>query len=177
MAKEKSIETLIRECAKNRLAGKYNLAQYKEGGKRHEEKVAAITHKKVCESVVAFCATHEKVPFTFIIACGIQKDAHKIMAFNNGYKSFDADKVETVMKMGRLYNDYNGVKGKMTDVTWRLMTRYYERKSKSLDDFLVDLNASAVLGRACGERGDYDKLCANLALPIKQRENAQKKAA
>lgn len=165
------VETMIRECAANKLNGKYNLAQYKkEGTKCNEEYKKALLHKSVCEKMAAFADAHPNEGFCFIIACGSQKDAHKTSAFEKGYKKFDADKVETVIRMGHAYNAYNGVKGKMTDVTWRLITRYYDQVSHDFETFMADLNKSEVLGRKCGERGNYEGLCRNLNIPIAKKE-------
>ena len=41
MARQSIIETAIRTTATNKLNGKYNLAQYKEGAKRHGENLAS----------------------------------------------------------------------------------------------------------------------------------------
>lgn len=163
-----SVETMIRECANNKINGKYNLPQYKkEGTKHYAERQKALLHKKVCEEMVAFADSHPQLGFCFVIACGSQKDAHKTSAFEKGYKKFDAQKVETVATMGMLYNEYNGLKGKkMSDVTWRLITRYYDMVSHNVEDFIKDLNNSKVLGKECGARGNYDALCENLGIPI-----------
>ena len=144
---KKSVETMIRECATNKLNGKYNLPQYKkEGSKCNAEYKKALLHKSVCEQIVAFTDAHPQLGFCFVIACGVQKDAHKTSAFLKGYKKFDAEKVETVATMGMLYNEYNGLKGKkMSDVTWRLITRYYDQVSHG---------------------GNYNALCENLNIPI-----------
>ena len=164
---KKSVEQMIRECATNKLNGKYNLPQYKkEGTKSYAEREKAMLHKSVCEQIVAFVEKHPTLGFCFVIACGVQKDAHKTSAFLKGYKKFDAEKVETVATMGALYNEYNGVKGKMTDVTWRLITRYYDQVSHKVEDFIKDLNNSKVLGKECGARGKYEELCKNLNIPI-----------
>lgn len=164
------IETAIRNVANNKLSGKYNLAQYKEGGSRHEEKVKAMLHKKVCEEIVAFADTHKDIPFYFILSVGVSKGAYKMTEFAKGYKSFDAQKVEMVAQMGNAYNAYNEQYGKkMTDVTIRLVMRYYERVSKDFNNFLLDLNNSKVLGKKCGSRDvDYNVLCRNLNIPVKQ---------
>ena len=53
-----TIETAIRNTANNKLSGKYNLAQYKEGGTRYAEKQSAMLHKKICEEIVAFADNH-----------------------------------------------------------------------------------------------------------------------
>ena len=60
--KVSAIETAIRNTAKNKLEGKYNLAQYKEGAKRYQEKVNAILHKSICEQIVDFKDKHPDIP-------------------------------------------------------------------------------------------------------------------
>lgn len=173
------IESAVRNVANNRLAGKYNLAQYREGGARHEEKVNAMKHKKACEDIVAFADAHKDVPFYFILSVGVSKGAYKMSEFNKGYKFFNADKVAMVARMGRAYNDYNEQYGKkMSDVTIRLIMRYYERVSKDFNKFLLDLNNSKVLGKKCGSRDvEYSVLCKNLNIPVKEEESAVNNAA
>ncbi len=178
MAKN-AIENAIRSTAANKLNGKYNLAQYKEGASKHAEKVKAMNHKKVCEEIVAFADTHKDVPFYFILSVGVSKGAYKMTEFEKGYKSFKADEVEMVAKMGRAYNDYNGLVGKkMSDVTIRLIMRYYEKVSTDFEQFLLDLNNSKVLGKMCGSREmDYKELCKNLNIPTKEVEENANAAA
>lgn len=168
--KENNITKAINNVANNRLNGKYNLAQYKEGGSRYEEKVKAMLHKKVCEEIVAFAAEHTDIPMYFILSVGVSKGAYKMSEFAKGYKMFKADEVAMVAKMGRAYNDYNGQHGKkMSDVTIRLIMRYYEKVSHDFNKFLLDLNKSKVLGKMCGSREmDYKVLCKNLNIPTKE---------
>ena len=129
--KVSAIETAIRNTAKNKLAGKYNLAQYKEGAKRYQEKVNAMLHKAICEQIVDFKDKHPDIPFYFILSVGIAKGAYKMSEFNKGYKKFKPEEVEQVALYGQAYNAYNGIKSKkLSDVTIRLMMRYYEKVSK-----------------------------------------------
>ena len=169
------IESAIKNSANNKLHGKYNLAQYKEGGSRHEEKVKAMLHKRICEEIVAFAETHPTIPMYFILSVGISKGAYKMGEFAKGYKRFNAEEVEMVAKMGRAYNDYNGLVGKkMSDVTIRLIMRYYEKVSHDFETFLTDLNKSKVLGKMCGSREvKYSDLCKNLNIPIKEKEETK----
>ena len=175
------IETAIRNVANNKLAGKFNLAQYKEGGTRYAEKQSAMLHKKICEEIVAFADNHKDIPFYFILSVGVSKGAYKESEFNKGYKRFNAEEVEAVHKMGVAYNAYNGMgHKKMSDVTIRLIMRYYEKKSKDMETFTQDLNNSKVMGKLCGSREiDYANLCKNLNIPIKEKEenNGLTKAA
>ena len=175
------IESAIRNVANNKLAGKYNLAQYKEGGSRFEEKKKAMLHKQICEEIVTFADSHKDIPFYFILSVGVSKGAYKMSEFEKGYKRFNAEEVEAVHKMGMAYNTYNGIgHKKMSDVTIRLIMRYYEKKSKEMETFTNDLNNSQVLGKLCGSREiDYTKLCKNLNIPIKEKEenNGLTKAA
>jgi len=177
--KENNITKAINNVANNKLNGKYNLTQYKEGGSRHEEKVRAMLHKKVCEEIVAFAAEHTDIPMYFILSVGVSKGAYKMSEFEKGYKTFKAEEVEMVAKMGRAYNDYNGLVGKkMSDVTIRLIMRYYEKVSHDFDKFLLDLNKSKVLGKMCGSREmDYKALCKNLNIPTKEEATKLTEAA
>ena len=171
--KVSAIETAIRNTAKNKLAGKYNLAQYKEGAKRYQEKVNAMLHKAICEQIVDFKNKHPDIPFYFILSVGIAKGAYKMSEFNKGYKKFKPEEVEQVTLYGQAYNAYNGIKSKkLSDVTIRLMMRYYEKVSTDMDTFTNDLNKSQVLGKIAVKRGDYGQLCKNLNIPfdIKPKE-------
>lgn len=171
--KVSAIETAIRNTAKNKLAGKYNLAQYKEGAKRHQEKVNAMLHKAICEQIVDFKDKHPDIPFYFILSVGIAKGAYKMSEFNKGYKKFKPEEVEQVALYGQAYNAYNGIKSKkLSDVTIRLMMRYYEKVSTDMDTFTNDLNKSQVLGKIAVKRGDYGQHCKNLNIPfdIKPKE-------
>ena len=172
--KVSAIETAIRNTAKNKLAGKYNLAQYKEGAKRYQEKVNAMLHKAICEQIVDFKDKQPDIPFYFILSVGIAKGAYKMSEFNKGYKKFKPEEVEQVALYGQAYNAYNGIKSKkLSDVTIRLMMRYYEKVSTDMDTFTNDLNKSQVLGKIAVKRGDYGQLCKNLNIPfdIKPKED------
>lgn len=177
MAKD-AVITLIKNAASHKIAGKYNLAQYKkEGTAYYEERNKALLHKRICEEIVAFMDAHKEIPLYFILSVGISKGAYKASEFANGYKNFDADKVLRVHEMGMAYNAYNGLANKkMSDVTIRLVMRFYEKVSKELDTFVEVLNKSEKLGKACGERGNYEKLCKNLQIPIKEKEDSKDEA-
>lgn len=169
MAKNSIIENAINNVANNKLATKYNLAQYKEGAKRYQEKLNAMRHKSICEQIVSFKENHKDIPMYFILSVGISKGAYKMNEFNKGYKSFDAEKVEKVAEFGKAYNTYNNINSvKLSDVTIRLMMRYYEQVSKEYSVFIIDLNKSNVLGRKAAMRGNYVDLCENLNIPIKK---------
>lgn len=172
MAKN-TVETAIRNAASSKLAGKYNLPQYKKEGTAHyDERMKAMLHKRICEEIVAFTDSHKSIPFYFILQVGVSKGAFKMSEFEKGYKQFKACKVEQVHMMGMEYNKYNGIEGKkMSDVTIRLMMRYYEKVSDDFVTFLNDLNKSNKLGKECGARGNYEALCKNLNIPIKEKED------
>lgn len=144
-----SVETIIRSVATNKLSGKYNLAQYKEGAKRYDEKVKAMTHKKVCEEIVAFADTHKDIPFYLILAIGVAQNAPRLSEANKGYKAFNAAKVEAVYNMGMAY---------------------YSKKSTDWATFLTDLNNSKIFGKKCGSREiAFSTLCKNLNIPTKEK--------
>ena len=172
MAKN-SVETAIRNTAANKINGKYNLPQYKkEGTKHYDERQKALLHKRICEEIVAFADSHKSIPFYFILQVGVSKGAFKMSEFEKGYKQFKGYKVEQVHMMGMEYNKYNGLEGKkMSDVTIRLVMRYYEKVSSDFVTFINDLNKSEKLGKQCGARGNYEALCKNLNIPIKETED------
>lgn len=167
MAKNK-IQTLIEKVANNKMNSKYNLAQYKEGGSKFQEKQKAMLHKRICEEIVAFMAQNKDIPLYFILQVGISKGAYKQTEFDKGYKRFNAEEVKAVYDMGQLYYAHNGVADlKMSDIAIRLIMRYYEKVSKDMDTFKADLDNSRPLGRLCGSRTmDYKELCRNLNIPI-----------
>lgn len=172
----------IAKVATNKLNGKYNLAQYKEGGSKYSEKCNAIIHKSVCEQIVAFMTENKDIPFYFVLQVGVAKGAYKMSAFEKGYKFFNAKKVKAVYEMGGLYYAHNGVADlKMSDVAIRLIMRYYEKVSSDIETFKADLAKSEPLGRKCGEREDkglpYKILCKNLSIPYLDSEEAVKEAA
>ena len=172
MAKN-SVETAIRKAASSKVAGKFNLPQYKKEGTAHyEERQKALLHKRICEEIVAFADSHKDIPFYFILQVGVSKGAFKMSEFEKGYKQFKAYKVEQVHMMGMEYNKYNGLEGKkMSDVTIRLVMRYYERVSNDFVTFINDLNKSEKLGKQCGARGNYEALCKNLNIPVKETKD------
>lgn len=171
MAKSLFIENAINNVANNRLAGKYNLSQYREGAKLYNERLNAIRHKDVCNQIVSFRQLHKDIPLYFALSVGVSKGAYKKSEFDKGYKSFNSKKVEDIAKFGAAYNVYNNIKStKLSDVTIRLMMRYYEKVSTDYNKFLVDLNNSKVLGKASIKRGNYVALCKNLSIPIKAME-------
>lgn len=169
--KQNLVEKLVRETATNKLDKKYNLAQYREGGSKYAEGQRARINKQVCEEIVKFL-DETKAPIYAVVICGCQTDGAKIEVARKGYKKFDRAKVEMVMAMGKAYNDHNGIKGKMSDITWRLMGRYYDKRSKTMEQFLADLQASEVLGKKAAERGDFKALCKNLNIPFGKEDNA-----
>lgn len=168
-----SVENAIRNTAAKNINGKYNLSQYKkEGTKYYDERNKALLHKRICEEITAFADSHKEIPFYFILQVGVSKGAFKMSEFERGYKSFNADKVKQVHAMGMEYNKYNGLEGKkMSDVTIRLIMRYFEKVSTNFETFIKDLNKSQKLGKQCGARGNYEMLCKNLNIPIKVKED------
>ena len=162
-----TIKNLIEEVANKKLNGKYNLKQYCEGGKKHDEKVKAQTHKEVCEAVVKFMAENQQIPMYFVLSVGVGDGAYRMGDFDKGYKKFDADKVLMVYKMGMAYLAYNKVCGKMSDVVIRLIKRFHDKVSSDFETFEDALRKSKVLGKDATTRlTDYKLLCENLGIPF-----------
>ena len=168
MSTKNNLVTLLQEGAKA-IANKYSLPQYQEGKAKYAEKQKALLHQQNCKDILAFAEAHKDIPLYFILSVGVATNACKVEEVKKGIKSFNADKVLAVHQMGMAYNKHNGVKGKMSDVTIRLMLRYYNHKSSDYGTFIADLQNSQVFGKECGARGDFGKLCANLNIPFEGR--------
>lgn len=170
-----SVEVAVRNAAATNINPKFNLAQYKkEGTKNYELRQKALLHKKVCEEIVAFMEEYKDwgMPVYYILSVGVSKGAFKMSEFEKGYKSFNAQKVLDVWKFGQLYNAHNGLADgrKLSDVTIRLVMRYYEKVSTSVMEFVASLRKSKVLGKKCGSREiPYGELCKNLGIPYNEK--------
>lgn len=152
---EKGIYGKVIEVASNKLSGKYNLVQYKK------EKEKALAHKNVCEQVVEFAKENPLMPFYAVLAMGVNSNAFKTSEFNKGYKSFDAEKAKTTFEMAKLYNEKMGIKGRPSDITWNLVSKFYSKKSHNLTDFAVALENASIMD---DERGHFKELCENLGI-------------
>ena len=152
---EKGIYGKVIEVATNKLSGKYNLVQFKA------LKPKAMAHKNACEQEVAFAKENPLMPFYAVLAMGINANAFKTSEFNKGYKSFDAEKAKTCFEMAKLYNEKMGIKGRPSDITWNLVSKFYTKKSHKLTDFVTALNNAPQMDDA---RGHYQELCSNLGM-------------
>lgn len=150
-----NVESLIRTTAMNPINGKLNLVQYKN------EKKKALVHKGVCESVVAFADANPMMPFYAILAVGVGSGSFKMDEYKKGYKFFNADKASTCLAMANAYNKHMNIKGKPSDVVWRLVNKYYNKVSHNVDDFKAALSKAKV---ADGDRGHFSELCANIGI-------------
>ena len=159
MEKTGNVEMMVRNTANNPINGKLNLIQYRKNGMRDK----ALMHKSVCEQIVNFADNH-KMPFYAILAVGVGSGSFKTTEYNKGYKKFDAEKTKTCLEMANAYNEKMGIKGKPSDVTWRLVNRYYNKVSHNVEDFMNSLNKANV---ADGNRGHFKELCVNLGIEMK----------
>jgi len=152
---EKGIYGKVMEIAENNIPAKYNLVQYKKA------KAKALAHKSVCEKAVQFAKENPLMPFYAILAMGINANANKTSEFEKGYETFDEKKAKTTFEMAKMYNEKMGIKGKPNDVVWRLVSKFYAKKSENVTDFAVALDNAKVMG---DERENYAELCANLGM-------------
>lgn len=155
MKKNGNVEVMVRNTAINPINGRLNLVQYKK------EKAKALTHKSVCESIVNFADANPNFPFYALLSIGVGSGSFKMSEYNKGYKYFNADKAKTCYDMAMAYNKRMGIKGKPSDVTWRLVNRFYNRVSHSLDAFNATLANAKDMD---GNRGHFKELCANLGM-------------
>lgn len=151
MEKRGNVEFMVRNTAKNPISGRLNLVQYKN------EKKKALLHKSVCESVVEFADNNPTMPFYAVLSVGVGSGSFKTTEYNKGYKYFNAEKTKSCMQMANMYNKVLGIKGKPSDVTWRLVNRYYNRVSHNVSDFVDAINRSNKT--LDGKRGHFKELC------------------
>ena len=151
------IKAMVADYASVKLGGKLNLAQFKP------MKAKAVQHQTVCKSIEDFQASHPEMPLYAVLSCGISAGAYKHSEFHKGYKDFNAEQCETIYQMAKLYNDAMGIKGKPSDVTYRIATKFYKTVSHKIEDFKARLaNAS----KMDGKRGHYKEQCANLGMTL-----------
>ena len=134
---------------------KYNLSQFKP------QKAVFDRQKEVCQSVLDFRTKHPEMPLYAVLSVGISAGAYKREVFSNGYKGFDSDRAEFVLEMGKWYNEYLGIKGKPSDVTYRLITRFYNRVYKDRNVFKLRVKTAQGLD---GKRGHFKELCEILGM-------------
>ena len=152
---EKTLFDKINEVANNKLNGKYNLVQYKA------QKAKALAHKTACEGAIKFSQENPTMPFYAVLSMGIAAGAFKVSEFNKGYKAFDADKAKVTFQMAKLYDEKMGINGRPSDVTWRLVSKFYNKVSHKVEDFEKALENASVMD---GKRGHYAELCKNLGM-------------
>ena len=152
---EKGVYGKVIEVAENKLNGKLNLVQYKA------QKAKAMVHKSVCEQAVAFAKENPLMPFYAVLAMGINANANKVTEFEKGYKSFDSEKAKTCYEMAKMYTEKMGIKGKPSDTTWNLVSKFYNKKSHKLTDFALALENAKQMDDA---RGHFAELCQNLGM-------------
>jgi len=155
--KENSVENRIVEVASNPIDTKLNLAQFKKA------KAKALTHKEVCEKVVNYGKSNPYIPIYAILMCGVGSNAFKNAVFDKGYTKFNEEKVSTTFEMTRAYMEKMNLKGQPNDVVWRIVSKFYDRKSHSLDDFKSALASAKVIPNA-DSRDCFVKLCDNLGI-------------
>lgn len=153
--KENKVETLIKSVAENKIAGKYNLSQYKA------VKAKMVTHKQVCEQIMEFKKNNPTIPTYIVLSAGVGTGAFKMDEYNKGYKTFNADKVINVVKMAEMYNKHMNIKGKPSDVTYRIAIKFYNKVSHNVSDFELALNKANIMD---GNRGHFAELCSNLGI-------------
>ena len=148
--KTTSVEAMVRSTATTPLNGRLNLVQFRK------EKQKALQHKGVCEAIVNYANSNPLMPFYAILAIGVGSGSFKNSSYAKGYTYFNESKVKTCYDMAVAYNHILGIKGKPSDVTWRLVNRYYNKVSHNIDDFIKVVKSADNLD---GKRGHFTELC------------------
>jgi len=153
--KEVCVEKRIVESANAKIAGKYNLAQFKK------EKARLVAHKNVCMQVLDFKKENVYMPIYAILSAGISAGAFKNSEFEKGYKKFDADKAKAVYEMANAYNKAMGNTTMPNDVLYRVAIKYYNKVSHNMADFEKALAKAKIMST---QRGNFEKLCKNVGI-------------
>ena len=149
------IKAMVADYASVKLGGKLNLVQNKP------IKARAMQHQQVCQSVEDFRKQYPEMPLYAVLSCGISAGAYKRKEFTDGYKNFDGKRCETILKMAKAYNEAMGIKGKPSDVTYRLCAKFYKTVSQDIDVFKQHLAMAQPMD---GKRGHFKELCANIGI-------------
>lgn len=124
-----------------------------------DELNAFLLHRKVCRQVLDFYATHPEMPLYAVLSVGITTGAFKHSDFVRGYRSFDYERAEFVLEMGKWYTDYLGIGKKPSDTTYRIINKFYKTTSHSKREFKYRVKKAYELD---GKRGHYPKLCQSI---------------
>lgn len=149
------LESMIHEGANKPINGKYNLMQYKN------EKARMLAQKGVYQDIVDCQAMNPDVPMYAIITVGISTTACKVNVATGGYKKFNREKAEATIQMAREYAKRGKKGNKPSDVVWRFVSRYYDKKSHSVKDFIKDIKNAPIYE---GKRGEYKAMCASVGM-------------
>ena len=149
------LESMIHEGANKPINGKYNLMQYKN------EKARLLAQKGVYKEIVDFCAKNPDIPMYAVITVGISNTACKVNVASNGYKAFNREKAEATCQMAREYAKRTPKQNKPTDVMWRFVSRYYDKKSHDVQQFIADIDNATIYE---GKRGEYKAMCASVGM-------------
>lgn len=153
--KEICVEQRIVDSANTKIAGKYNLTQFKK------EKARLLAHKNVCQQVIDFSKENVHMPMYAILSAGISSNAFKNSEFEKGYKKFDAEKAKAVYEIANVYNKAMGNKCMPSDVLYRVAIKYYNNVSHNVEDFK---NALKKAKQIKTQRGNFVELCKNVGI-------------
>ena len=151
----KRLESMIHEGANKPVNGKYNLTQFKA------QKAQLLTQKGVYQSIVDCHVANPDIPLYAIITVGISNQACKVRVASDGYKKFNAEKANVCIKMARHYARKIGNGTKPSDVVWRFVSRYYDKKSRNLIQFMADVKNATIYE---GKRGEYKAMCQSVGI-------------
>lgn len=151
----KRLESMIHEGANKPVNGKYNLTQFKA------QKAQLLAQKGVYQSIVDCHAANPDIPLYAIITVGISNQACKVCVASDGYKKFNAEKANVCIKMARHYAKKIGNGKKPSDVVWRFVSRYYDKKSRNIIQFMADVKNATIYE---GKRGEYKAMCQSVGI-------------
>ena len=126
--KKKTLDMRVRLAAEGiGIAGKFNLAQYREKKSKH---------MGVCKELVRISDKYGNYPITTLVYFAIDKCAHKTESFDEGYDHIDIEKAETIISWLKMFATYNKNGRLFTNANIaHVLTKFYDKVSTDTDVF------------------------------------------
>lgn len=124
---------IVRKNAEGKVNGRLNLRQYSK---------RKAAHVEVCKALVDAMDRY-KLPITLLVYLGVGKQAHRLSVIEKGYKSYDVDKVEKIVRWLKMFAHHSKNQRLYRDsVVVHALCSYYDKVSKKTRDFKAALEAS-----------------------------------
>ena len=87
--------------------------------------LAFVNHRNVCKELVSFCDVNH-YPMTLLVYIGVGTNAHRPIVFQKGYKFFDIERTNMVLKLCDIFAKKFGNKWRTNDLLAHMICRYID---------------------------------------------------